>query len=80
MPRVMKRSSFAPLGVEDAERCVARPRDLARGLQHLVEHGFRIELRQQAPADIDQAAQTLIVQMVIHGVLPPSSASKAHDP
>ena len=49
------------------ERGVARAGDLARRLEHLVEHRLGIELRQQAAADVDEAAQPLLVEMVVHG-------------
>ena len=57
---------LAPVTVEDPERGIARAGDLARGLEHLVEHGLEVELRQQAAADVDQASQPLLVEVVVH--------------
>ena len=66
IPRVMKRSSSRRSRSRMPERGVARAGDLARRLEHLVEHGLGVELRQQAAADVDQAAQPLLVEMVVH--------------
>ena len=57
---------LAPVAVEDAERGVPRAGDLARRLEDLVEHGLQVELRQQAAADVDQAPEPLLVEVVVH--------------
>jgi len=54
---------LAAIVIKDPECGVARAGDLARRLEHLVEHGFGVHLRQQAPADVDQAPQSLLAKM-----------------
>ena len=58
-------SQLALVVVEDAERRVPRPGQLARGLDHLLEHGFGIVLGDQPAADLEQA---------LRGARDPSSA------
>ena len=57
---------LAAVAIEDPERGVARARDLAGGFEHLVEHGLRVELRQQTPADVDEATEPCFVEMIVH--------------
>jgi hypothetical protein len=57
---------LAPIAIQDPQRRITRARDLTGRLEHLIEHGLRIELRQQAPADLDQAAQPLLVEVIFH--------------
>ncbi|MEZ4588382.1 MAG: hypothetical protein R2909_18545 [Gemmatimonadales bacterium] len=44
--------------VEDAERRVARPGQLARCVEHEFEHALEIEAGDQRPADLDQPARS----------------------
>ncbi len=66
IPRVMKLLELAALAVEDPQRGIARAGDLARRLEHLIEHGLGVQLRQQRAPDVDQAAQPLLVEVVAH--------------
>jgi len=54
--------------VEDAERRVARPGQLARGLEDAIEHQIEIELGQEAPPDLDEAGEAVVVaERLEHG-------------
>ena len=60
-------SQLALVVVEDAERRVPRPGELARGLDHLLEHGFGIVLGDQPAADFEQAQEVLRPKLCAHG-------------
>ncbi len=47
--------------VEDTDGGVARARQLARDLQQPREHGLRIQLRDQRPADVQQTPQARLI-------------------
>src|SRR5438270_6901783 len=51
-------------GIEDPQGGVARSGDVAGALQDLVEDGLRLELGEQASSHLDQAAQTILIQLV----------------
>ena len=53
-----------PILVEDPKRGMARPGQLAPDLDHLAQHRLEVELGDQAPADIDQPAKTMLVQNI----------------
>ena len=54
--------------VEDPDGGVARARQLARDLEQPREHGLRIQLRDQRPADVQQTPQArLIHEFVLVG-------------
>ena len=50
------------LVVQNADRCVAGPGQLASGPQHLVEHRFEVQLRYQAPANIEEPSQVRLLE------------------
>jgi hypothetical protein len=58
---------LAAVTIEDSERRIARACDLACRLEDLVEHRLRIELGEEPTTYIDQATQSLLVEMVVHG-------------
>ena len=50
--------------VEDAQRDVARAREVGGGLQEPVEHRLEVELGQQAAPGVDEAREPVLVQAV----------------
>ena len=57
---------LCPLVVEHAERRVARPCELACGLEHPVEHDRQVEVGDQPPADVQQAAVPDLLGGIAH--------------
>src|SRR5512132_728861 len=58
---------LAALLVEDAERDVARPGEVGRGLQEPVEHRLEVQLGQQAAPGVDEACEPVLVEAVERG-------------
>src|SRR6478736_4371353 len=53
--------------VEDAQRDVARPREVGGGLQEPVEHRLEVELGHEAAPGVDEAREPMLVQAVERG-------------
>jgi hypothetical protein len=64
--------------VQDPERRIARPGQLAPGLQHALEHQLEIEVADQAASQLQQSLQPLLAEA--HGPILPREGGGAGFP
>ena len=56
--------ALMPFLVEDPQSGAARSGQLPSHLDHLAQHRLEVELGDQAPADVNQPAKTMLVQNI----------------